>query len=102
MRIDLTAGQRKQAEDLRAEGNAAFKGDCCLLGQLRTVEAGEVDAGAFALYCIPIPRTVADRIRKLIERERLKPALKMNLTRRGKEEQPLGCATCLAAQRRKT
>jgi hypothetical protein len=76
MKITLSDTQRKQAEELRASGNAAFKGDCCLLGQLRPVPAGEDGAGNFALYCIPIPRNVADRIRNLIESERRKLAAK--------------------------
>jgi hypothetical protein len=73
MKIDLTDGQRKRADELRAKANAAFGGDCCLLGELRAVEAS---AETFALYCIPIPRKVADKIRGMLERERGKLAAK--------------------------
>jgi hypothetical protein len=74
MRLKLTPEQAIKAGKARADGVARFGADAILFGQIRLALAGEDYAGELAIFAITIPLTAAHKVRRLLERERIRLA----------------------------
>jgi hypothetical protein len=74
MKLALNPEQSTEARKAMAEGAARFGGDAILFGQVRVALAGEDHAGGLALFAIPIPLATARKVRRVLERERIRLA----------------------------
>ena len=74
MKLLLTPEQEAEARKAMAEGAERFGCDAILFGQVRLALAGEDHAGELALFAITIPLATARKVRRLLERERIRLA----------------------------
>ncbi len=74
MKLALTLEQAAEARKAVAEGAERFGGDAILFGQIRVALVGEDHAGELMLFAITIPMATAHKVRRLLERERIRLA----------------------------
>jgi len=71
MKLALTPDQQ-QAIQAIADAGTLRHGDCLIFGQARRIPWNQPDAGQWALHVIATTSTMGDKLRAIIEAERMK------------------------------